>query len=109
MTFQKLEDALITVTENSYRTTVPEGIDFPYIVWNDDGCSTIFSGDGKIVRIVIQGTIDLFTKTVDDPIFCQIQTALNNSGIGFYYNSKQYEEKTEIYHYEWIFEIPEEV
>ena len=105
MILLKLEQTLVLITEETYRSTAPEGTEPPYLVFDDDGQSDGLYGDGKMVKQGIEGTIDLFTKTEDDPLFDLVQKKLNDAGIGFRYNSKQYEEGTGITHYEWIWNI----
>ncbi|VUZ27856.1 Uncharacterised protein [Acetobacterium wieringae] len=102
MTFQKIEDALVSVTDKTYRSFAPEGEEPPYIVWDDDDNQNSLYGGGKLICQVIEGTIDLYTKDHDDPMFDQIQKGLNDAGIGYKYNSKQTEEETELTHYEWV-------
>lgn len=109
MTFPEIENALVAITGKTYRTFSPEGIEPPYIVWDDDGQSDSLHGDDEMVSQEIEGTIDLFTTIEDDPMFDQIQGALNTAGIGFRYNSKQHEKMTGIYHYEWIWQAVKEL
>lgn len=111
MTFQKIEDALVSVTEKTYRSFAPEGEEPPYIIWDHDGQAFSLCGDGETRIQVLEGTVDLITKTEDDPLFGQIQKAMNNAGVGFRYNSKQYEESAgvTITHHEWVWQLPMEV
>jgi hypothetical protein len=53
----------------------------------------------------IQGTIDYFTKTKDDPNLDAIQSALNDAEISFRLSAIQYEEDTRYIHYEWVFGV----
>ena len=108
MTLIDIKNALLTVTSNVYHFDAT-GATGNYIVWSEDGSADAVYADGKMQEQGIQGTIDLFTKTEYDPKFSQIQTALNNAGIGFYLGSIQYEEDTKYIHYQWIFSIPMEV
>lgn len=109
MTFPKIENTLKAITTKTHRTFAPEGEEPPYIVWDDDGTEGNLYGAGKLVCQVIQGTIDLFTKDEDDPLFDQIQEGLNAAGIGFKYNSKQTEQDTGITHYEWVWTMTKAV
>ncbi|WKY46003.1 hypothetical protein Q5O14_07875 [Eubacteriaceae bacterium ES2] len=97
---------MVSVAQKTYRTFAPDGELVPYIVWDDDGTYGSLSGDGKLVKQVREGTIDLFTREDEDPLFGQIQQALNDAGITFRYNSKQHEEDTDIIHYEWVWDMP---
>lgn len=76
-----------------------------YIVWAEDGQSGGLYSDNRMSEQVIQGTIDYFTKTEDDPNIDKIQDALNSAEIPFRLNSVQYEEDTGFIHYEWLFEV----
>ena len=51
----------------------------------------------------IHGTIDYFTRAEFDTNVDRIQEALNAAGIGFRINSVQYEDTTNLIHYEWEF------
>lgn len=76
-----------------------------YIVWDEDMESGRISGDGKMEKQVIQGTIDLFTKTEYDTLFDSIQTALYNAGICYTFVGKIFEEGTNKIHYSWVFNL----
>ena len=76
-----------------------------YIVWAEDGEGDSVWADGRMQDQVIQGTIDYFTKTENDPKVDTIQSALNNAEIPFRLNSVQYEDETKYIHYEWVFEV----
>jgi hypothetical protein len=54
----------------------------------------------------IEGTIDYFTKTENDPNVQKIQDALNDGGTSHGdLNSVQYEDDTKFIHYEWTFSV----
>jgi len=77
-----------------------------YIVWAEDGEGDAIHADGKKAERAITGTIDYFTKTENDPVVQQIETALDSAdGLAWYLNSIQYEQDTGYIHYEWVFEI----
>jgi hypothetical protein len=105
MTFPKIEDTLKALTQKTYRGFAPEGAELPYIVWDDDNNQSNLYGGGKMVLQVIEGTIDLYTKDQDDPLFDQIQQGINAVGVSFKFNSKQTEVGTEIIHYEWVWAV----
>ena len=110
MTLADVKNALLGVlTGKVYHHIAATGAVAPYIVWAEDGQSGSLYGDGKMVKQVMEGTIDLFTKQEYDPLFSEIQHALNNAGIGFRLNSVQFEEDTQIFHHEWVWNIPMEV
>lgn len=109
MNLSDVKNALLTVTSRVYRYTAISSPTFPYIVWAEDSQSDSLHGDGKMINQTIEGTIDLFSKTPDDPMIKQIQSALNAAGIGFRLNSIQFEQDTRIIHHEWVWNIPTEV
>ena len=76
-----------------------------YIVWAEDGQTDSVWAEGRIQEQVIQGTIDYFTKTENDPNVNAIQYALNSAEISFRLNSVQYEDETKYIHFEWLFEV----
>ncbi len=96
--------ALLTVTKNVGRYEAFKKTD-KYIVWAEDTQADAVWADGEMVQQAIQGTIDYFTKTENDPDVRQIQTALNEFEISWRLNSIQYEDETGYIHYEWVFEV----
>lgn len=76
-----------------------------YIVWAEDGENTSLDLDNSKDEQVITGTIDYFTMEEYDTVVDEIQNKLNQSKISFALNSVQYEEETQLIHYEWRFEI----
>lgn len=76
-----------------------------YCVWSEDSEQSSVEGDNYKVNQAIQGTIDLFTKEEFSPFFDAIQDALKAARISFYFNSFQYEDETQLLHYEWIWSV----
>lgn len=97
--------ALLTVTNRVYRYTAISSPTFPYIVWQDDFESGGLSGDGRKIGRILEGSIDLYSKTADSPFINAIEKALNDAGICFRLNSIQYERDIKVIHHEWVFEI----
>jgi len=105
MTLQDLRDLLLTIGPPVFRYFAT-GQTGPYIVWAEDSEGDTVHADGRKVERAITGTIDYFTKTEDDPVVKQIETALDRAdGLAWYLNSIQYEQDTGYIHYEWVFEI----
>lgn len=104
MNLNVIPNALLTVTQNVGHYEAFDKTD-KYIVWAEDGQSGALYADNKMQEQVIQGTIDYFTKTENDPNVAAIQQALNNAEISFKLNSVQYEDDTKFIHYEWVFEV----
>ena len=63
--------------------------------------------DNVKVSQVLQGSIDLFALPGDEAMFDQVQKALNEAEISFYFSSAQFEdlELNDFMHYEWVFEL----
>lgn len=78
----------------------------PYCIWAEDGeGDSLHTGNHKSEQ-VITGTIDYFTKTDLDETVDLIQNALNTlENCGWMLNSVQFENETNLIHYEWSFEI----
>ena len=53
----------------------------------------------------VHGTIDCYTKIEFDPLLDEIQDALNAAGIGWSLLTVQYEDETNLIHYEWEFYV----
>ena len=58
-----------------------------YIVWAEDGQSAAVWANNRMLGQVIQGTIDLYTKKENDPLFQAVQKALNAAEISNTCNS----------------------
>ena len=81
-------------------------LEAPYCVWQEDGEGDTIWSNNHMEEQVITGTIDYFTRTEYDPMINQIQNALNDAeNVGWGLNSIQFEEETNLIHYEWSFEV----
>ena len=104
MTLQEIRGLLLTIMPNVFHYFA-SGQTGNYIVWAEDSeGDSIHADDGKTEQ-VIQGTIDYFTKTENDPAATQIQDKLTEKEISWRLNSVQYEQDTGYIHYEWVFEV----
>ncbi len=99
-----VKNSLLTVMEQVYHYHAPD-VNYPYIVWAEDGGGEQVNADNRVQIQVIQGSIDYYTKTEEDPNIERIPAALNTAGISFSLNSVQYEDETKAIHFEWIFEV----
>jgi hypothetical protein len=105
MTLQSLKTLLLAIGPPVFRYFAANQTG-SYIVWGEDGEGDSVHADGQKVERALTGTIDYFTKTEDDPVVQQIETALNSSdGLAWSLNSIQHERDTGYIHYEWVFEI----
>ena len=104
MNFQKLREALasIGIPVFHFRAQKQKA---PYIVWGEDGAGQSLHADGALEEQVVQGTVDLFTRTENDPLVSRVQSALTAAGIPWRLNSIQYEDDTNLIHYEWVWEV----
>ena len=116
---KRVGDALVagfTVTENDVSTvTVPvyhywrSKKTAPFIVWAEDG-----EGDNRLqaddhkAEQSIDGYVDYYTKTEYDTNIDTIQTILDGiTGFpfGWRLDSVQYEEDTNLIHYQWVWSM----
>lgn len=102
----KIRDALTTVEGlKVYHYWRPK-LNAPYCIWAEDGeGESLHTGNHKTEQ-VITGTVDYFTKTDFDETVDLIQNALNSlENCGWELSSVQYEDETNLIHFEWSFEI----
>ena len=100
----KVKNALLSVTENVGHYEALKKDD-RYIIWAEDGSGDKLGTDNMVGYQAIQGTIDFYTKSENDPYVEEIQEALRNARICFYLNSVQREDLAKTIHYEWVFEV----
>ncbi len=105
MTLFDLRDALVDITPQTYHYAPPQNVKGKYIVWAEDGQADAVWAGNKMIHQVLTGTIDLFTKEENDPMFQQIQEKLNSLDLSWRLNSIQYEDDTGYIHYEWVWEL----
>lgn len=78
----------------------------PYCIWQEDGEGESLHTNNHKSEQVISGTVDYFTLNEYDQNIESIQEALNSlENCGWRLNSVQYEEDTNLIHYEWSWEI----
>lgn len=80
-----------------------------YIVWAEDNQSNAGYADNHMTTQCLQGTIDYFTKTEFDPNFELIQKKLISADIAWRLNSIQHEKDTGYIHYEWVWEVANDI
>lgn len=108
MTLLDLGHVLMTVGVPAYHLKAYEQTD-KYIVYAEDGQANSLWADGRMQEQAIQGTADYFTSEDFDPNVGRIQKVLNDYGVSWRLNSIQYEDDTQLTHYEWVWEIPQAV
>lgn len=76
----------------------------PYMVWGADGTADTIHADGKLSERAKTGTIDLYSAESMGTDYCNVEKALNMSGVAWSLNSVQYEDGAGLVHYEWVWE-----
>lgn len=104
---KKVYNALNTTSAKGrvYHYTRPSDIEPSWVVWQEDGESDSAEFDNRKHEQQVHGTIDCYTLKEFDPLLDEIQNALNGAGIGWGLLSVQYEDETNLIHYEWEFYI----
>lgn len=101
---QPLKAALAALTENCFHYVAGSNTIPSYIVWQEDGDNDLVADDHHSER-AITGTVDLYTKQENDPLYDSIPQAFESVGASWYFNSFQYETETGLLHFEWVFEV----
>lgn len=98
---QKVGEALADVVENTYHYW-RQKMSAPFLVWAEDGEDASFNASNKKGEQQIHGTADYFTKEEYDANVDAIQQCFEDmEDLGWRLNSVQYEEDTNLIHYEW--------
>jgi hypothetical protein len=71
------------------------------VVWAEDREEDSFEAEDQKSEQQLHGTIDYYAFYEFDEKVDMIQEALNDAGIGFRLNSVQYEDETNLIHYQW--------
>lgn len=98
---KKVRDALGTVSAPVYHYKRPNNQKPSWIVWQEDGSLTDMWANNGMAEQQLHGTIDLYTLTEFDPVMDEVQTALNSIMTGWSLQSVDYEDETNLIHYEW--------
>ena len=73
----------------------------PFLVWAEDGEMESFHSDNFTSEQQITGIADFYTQTEFDPLVDSIQEILNSEPVGWRLESVQYEDETNLIHYQW--------
>lgn len=96
----KIEDA------SFYHYKRPENVTSGYGVWAETGEAESFNSDNRKSEQQLTGYLDYYTLNEFDPVLDQIQDALSRLSCGAWsLNSVQYEDETNLIHYEWSFNV----
>lgn len=104
MDLNRIRDALLTVSDRVSRYHAVKRT-APYLVWAEDGQADALWADGVPQEQAATGTVDLFTRTEEDPLFDAVQQALTAAELSWRWNSTQREEDTGLIHHEWVWEL----
>ena len=99
----EIKTILTSISDNVYCFTARNNQSVPYIVYSVDGENVLKAGNFR-AETVLEGTIDLYVKNTSDSLVSQIPDALDMHQISFYLNSVQYEDDTNLIHYEWVWQ-----
>lgn len=105
-TLNKLADALASIDGLAVYHYWRPRLEAPFCIWAEDGEASALSASNRKQEQAISGTIDYFTREEFDPTVDDIQVSLNEiEELGWALNSVQYEEDTNLIHFEWRFVI----
>ena len=79
--------------------------DVPCLMWAENGEAESFEANNHKQEQTISGTCDFYTKTEFDPLIAAVQEALDEMELAWALNSVQYEDDTQMIHYEWTWEV----
>lgn len=103
---EKVKNALISIPNLKVYHYWRPRLEAPFCIWAEDGEGYSHHSNNKKEEQVISGTIDYFTKEEYDTMLDLIQEALNNAeDVAWELLSVQYEDETNLIHYEWSFEV----
>ena len=96
--------AFAGVTKNCFHYWRPVK-DVPCIIWAESGEENSFNSNNRKTVQRIIGTLDLFTKTEFDPLIDQVQETFDDLGLTWALESVQFEDETNLIHYEWTWGV----
>ena len=103
---RKISEALTSIYGLKVYHYFRPQLDAPYCVWQEDGEWNSLQTSNHKQEQAISGTIDYYTHEEFDDFIDAIQIALNQiENCGWRINSIQYEDDTELIHYEWLWRV----
>jgi len=98
-TLEELYEPFLTLScsVSHYRRTAKP----PFVVWAETGEQSSLHSDNHKSEQQLTGIIDFYTLTEFDPIADDIQEILNAENVGWVLDSVQYEDETNLIHYQW--------
>lgn len=97
---RQIGEALAQVTEKCYHYWRPV-TDAPCLIWAESGEENSFHANDHKQEQRLIGSVDYFTQTEFDPTCDAVQAALDGLGLTWALESVQYEDETNLIHYEW--------
>lgn len=101
MTLEEIKNLLLDITPNAYHFEAWEQPD-TYIVWAEDNEADSIHSDDKKQILMVDVTIDVFTKEEFPEIVKELKEKLNEKNVPFNLLSIQYEEDTKYTQYEFL-------
>lgn len=77
----------------------------PFIVWAEEGEADGFHSDNRKSEVLMDVSIDVYTKTEFDTMLDKVFEFLNDSSIPFSIESVEFEEDTRVIHYTFSCEM----
>lgn len=103
---KSISDALKSTSGKVFHYRRPKDPGDSWVVWAEDGEGESMAANNRKIEQQIHGTIDAYTKLEYDPLIDEIQNALNEKqNVGWSLLSVQYEDETNLIHYEWEFYV----
>ena len=98
---EKLKETGIPFADGGW-STAPAG---DYGTAELDGSGATVWADDAMQEQAMSGAVHLYTRGAGRVQMQKVQEALNSGEVSWRLNSVQYEESTNLTHYEWVFEL----
>lgn len=98
---KKVRDALHKTGVPVFHYRRPNNKPLRYIIWQEDGSNTDMWADNHMKEQQLHGTIDLYTTMEYDEGIDLVQEELNGVMVGWSLTTVDYEDETNLIHYEW--------
>lgn len=95
-----IKTALLTLTPEVYHYFARANNRMAYVVWQEDSTQN-FYGDNRTAEHGWSMSVDLFTKTENDPLMESIPELFDGLGVPYRVESVDYEDDTQYIHVTW--------
>lgn len=103
---KKIQNALTSIEGLTVYHYWHPRLQAPYCIWAEDSEGNSLHTSNHKAEQVMTGTIDYFTLDEFDEMVEKIQETLNETeNVGWSLNSVQFEDETNLIHFEWEFEV----